>query len=1172
MKGIMRAGRVVSVAFLVFVALGSAIDREIHGSGVQANHPSMESMAVASGGRFLDPISLRRNWASADLVMDRACKPFDEVRYRVLAEPASVTRATLTRPELAGLEPTIADVWRDHNFRIYGITGDDGPPTGPMLVFCSDGTTFDIVDSRLISDPLLLDTVSENHQLDARMLRLRELSRGLRLDVARDLAIFALLLALGMSIVPPALGMLRPAVALLLGMSAWGLLGLLLVGTATMTLIAFLLLALRLAGRSRGPLPRIEWSRSDAGPFLAFGAIVVGVVLRVRAGGWHLLHTDSMAFLLGGWAFAADAMSPGLLRPKRGIVLQALHGPGFILGSEGLQSLAPVVAVSGLWVLLAVVARRCHDEPLALMSTCLIGVMVLLSPTVIKASALINSHLLVGGLLLALVVLWKDGVDDQDGDRLREASFAAAVLASAVVLLRAEGVIVIGLLLLGTLWAGRVWQQWVWVWRVAGLTSLVWGGLLVNGARRLGIPVGTDQITAIIFGIMLLALPTVLRRIPAATRRGLPRIALALLWSSTVALLILRGDRVSFFTAARENVLAAHGGWGLLGISVLMLTMVGLTRAFASGRTAELGPALTLVLGFAPLTMFVKMADNVRTLDLDRLLSGGGRVGYFDSVNRMWFHVLFVALFIFLAQPFAGPISGERTPSRPRRRWVDLARAVGVGIIAVGIAGLWNPNYVNAVEATDGQTAETLAAVVVTGDDVVGELVAGAKVKQDIFIDTRVVFPDGRSAREICVGVQFVTFARVNSGSVDVELAIDGQQETFAVQAADLEDWGITSFCLGVAEDTDLAVPLAVTISGRDSLRGESVSVLRSDRDPVVSEGLVFPAAVFTDPTRSLPAGLQGPVVMEVRIRSADATDGGARPMLRRVIEQTFPLSLPMLLAALVLLLLTLDAASAAQRGRPMNSAPHREPPPALLSIGWALVLAAALILTVGINDAASQRVLSPVGPQLDVLPGERTAIVLTPGLTVQQVIPQGFLPARSWFSRDSRAQLERVCLEVPVQHHESYGSIGELTVSLALERRLLPESIAGPRVFTAQVPLDALNDGNAVGCFATNVRSIHRSAGVSVAVSLASEDPGANVQVRTGSRRVGEPAAAVVGLEPESDSVSALRYRWVRQAPSVRERAFGRVGHATLFLGIGSLVMPTILERRRRRPKDCSA
>jgi hypothetical protein len=58
------------------------------------------------------------------------------------------------------------------------------------------------------------------------------------------------------------------------------------------------------------------------------------------------------------------------------------------------------------------------------------------------------------------------------------------------------------------------------------------------------------------------------------------------------------------------------------------------------------------LIGFIPLTMFSKLGDGLQAVDSDfgTLLSGGGRVGWGDSVNRMWTHAILLVLMLFIVR------------------------------------------------------------------------------------------------------------------------------------------------------------------------------------------------------------------------------------------------------------------------------------------------------------------------------------------------------------------------------------------------------------------------------------------------------------------------------------------------------------------------------------------
>jgi hypothetical protein len=900
--------RRVATALLVLAALGGMLDRGQIDSSALGGRPGLTEFSAASGGRFRDPVALGREWPGADIVMDAGCTPQTLLRYRALAEPRSIAVAELPALPAVDRSPTRAGEWRNHRWVIHTDTDPTTRADDLLLVWCQGGS-FTLVQSRLVEG--LDDVVLQSGEEDQWVTWLSSPPRRTVTDITADVVVLVGLMLLGGVLLPAGRGPVRPALALLVGMGLWGVLGLLLLSTAvTMLLAIAAALAIRRATQAVGT-DRVAfgWSRGDLPWAAAFVLLIILVVARVRTDGWHLLHTDSMAFLLGGWAFASGSMDPTILIPKRGLVLQALHGPGFLLRVEGLQSLAAVTHVTGAWLLLMTLASRLRRLPGARVSVIAAATLLLVSPFLVRSSALINSHLLVGALLLAVVLLWESAVERQDDGDLRRTVVSASVLGGAVVLLRPEGILVVALLLLGTLWSGARWRAWTPVWRLVGGASILWGGLLALGAARSGLSVGLDRSSAVLLGALVMLAPELLRRLPEAALRRLPPVVLGVLWTLALTVVAVRDGRVRFFTAARENVLVGRGGWGVLWVTVLMLVLVGLARALGTDRARTLGPAMTLVIGFAPLTMFVKMLDNVRTFDLARMLSGGGRVGYFDSVNRMWIHVLLVALYLGISQAVTGPARpGARTQRRIRA--AITIRALGVATIALVLARLWAPAYVEAAPLRGEAVSRLISVITVSGTDVVGELVDGTRVEQEVLLDDRIrPTPDAR-LQQVCVDIVFVTFARVNAGEVRIALAHGTRSAATAFASADLEDWGDVRSCLDLPADPDLAIPFRITVTGHGGTPGASPSLLRTTGS-ILDEGVVVPPATWAAGDRAVVTTLRGPIGLELSVTTVEQSGPALRPYLR---TRTL-LALPGLMALLVVAIVAVDARSLRRTG-----------------------------------------------------------------------------------------------------------------------------------------------------------------------------------------------------------------------------------------------------------------
>lgn len=702
--------RLLVIAVVGLSALGVVVEGAIRGSGAPQRIPgtTLVDIAEQAGGRFQDPLTVAGLAADAHIVLDEACQPFTELRYRTLAQPLGVSRAALPPSPAIADPPTAGEAsWVDHSWRLW--LDPEAPEERTLLVWCDEdlgregiGTAFDVVDVSVARAAGVDVPIDIGRDPGQRSPDVRGRSRSATTDGLVDLAVLLVLAGLGAPFVPRSLGRSRVPVALLVGIGVWSVAAMTLLPVGGVLMASSLLSGLRMV-RNRRSMSSTEWERSDVRPALAFVGATAIVTQLVRATGWHLVHpTDSMLFLLSGWAFGAGEMQPALLFAKRGLAQQALHGPAFLLGVEGLQSLTPVALLTGLWLAVDLAVRLTRTRLSVRSGTVIVGTLVLVvaSPHVIRVSGIYNSHLLVGSLLLGIAGLWV--VHHRSAEDLTAVAPAAGAMGATLVLLRPEGILLLVLLLLGTLQYETV-PAWRVTWRIIGLVSMGWSGLLMLGVSARGQDVGLDVLLPLVLGAAVALAPTLLAASPALRRYALGG-TLGLLWAVVITVVLLRPGRVSFFSAARTNVLESRGGWGLVGVLLAVLVVAALAVREQTDLERALRPVRTLLIGFLPVTMIAKMADSVRTLDLDRMLSGGGVPGFFDSVNRMWLHALMLAVLLILVRHLSDWGVTSCDDDRPGKAR-DLIVRLGAVVLIVLLATAWNPRWVDAPVPTHADAA-----------------------------------------------------------------------------------------------------------------------------------------------------------------------------------------------------------------------------------------------------------------------------------------------------------------------------------------------------------------------------------------------------------------------------------------------------------------------------------
>lgn len=559
----------------------------------------------------------------------------------------------------------------------------------------------------------------------------------------------------------------------------------------------------------------VGWRHDDLGRLaLACGGILATVGW-ARWTSFLTLTPDSRDYWAGGALLADGGLGISLLDVKRGLSQQSLHAVGFTLGIEGLQAMGAVLLLFGA-VLLALQSPRRPGS--AVLTTLALASTALLSPQFRTMAAYLNGHMLVAVLLLVLVLLIGAGVKGEQRAGLLP---AVAAVSTALVITRPEGAILVGLVLLGTLGVSDDRAPWRSAWAALAVGTITWTVMLAAGAttRDGGLPPAIVLLGAVGASAALVALA--LHHVPARVRRLVPTGVGTALWA--VALLLERRDSVVFFDVANANLGGGAGGWGVFG-PLLIISGVVAVRLTAGQDDLRTGPSRWFVIGFIPITMLVKLGDGFQRdrADLGSILSGGGRIGWGDSVNRMWMHAALVVLLLVIR-------SGERVPLRPRSTASAASRSM-YGVVLLAIAGgTALQRQPDGVPRSTVEEEFTLLSAL--GDQPIGELVDGAQVNQRLALPPPVL-PSGTISRLLCADVRMVTFARGNVGDVELELRAGGRSAFRQVAADPLVDWGTERVCLDLSVDRQPGAQAlgdaVVAVTGRGAVLGVAASALQA--------------------------------------------------------------------------------------------------------------------------------------------------------------------------------------------------------------------------------------------------------------------------------------------------------------------------------------------------------
>ncbi len=556
-----------------------------------------------------------------------------EPYLHALAGASEIRRQRLETPVEFNAHPTATGSFLGQRWQL--VVGPDVSTDTVLVVWEASGVHW-IVNERLLD----VEHPSLGGALPGRALS-GESMRPVVSPAAADAVLLAILLLAGGLLLPssgfPTL--IRLVLALIVGVALQATVGMLLL-PGVLSVGVTLAVAVTLGGLLNRAERPIGWKRSDVPCLVAAGAVLTLVAVTARAARLVWVSPDSVNYLAQARMLADGALSPALLEVKRGIGQQALHAPGFALGAEGFHSLGPAILVAAV-LLVASLPSLFHGgqrRAMWTLSLLLAGALVT-APAIPIMATYVNSHLLVAILLLVLAVLLGLGV--QGGWPL-----AATPVVTALVVLRPEGAILAGIMLLGSdVASGRTSHR---IWYALGASTLVWNLLLTYGAVQRGIAPSAPIIAMGALGAMTLLVPSVLSLLAEPWRRRIPSVLAGALWLVALGVIAIGGDRVGYVRAVVANLGQGLGRWGSFGIAMILVAMIVL----AAKRAEDSGPgplaARLVLVSFVPLTILTKLADGLELpgSGAATLLSGGGRVGWGDSVNRMWLHAMLLVLLL----------------------------------------------------------------------------------------------------------------------------------------------------------------------------------------------------------------------------------------------------------------------------------------------------------------------------------------------------------------------------------------------------------------------------------------------------------------------------------------------------------------------------------------------
>lgn len=429
-------------------------------------------------------------------------------------------------------------------------------------------------------------------------------------------------------------------------------------GLSTSPVLAYLLpLAAAVVVWLRRPIPRPDRQR-----LVAFGAVVLAPLLLIvwAMRGAHLTRVtpDSYNLMISGSLMRQERLSeaPPRFLESWQVALGAVHGPANLQDELYLRSAMPLLAVALLLSLAWLIDRSLRGEDLpagtAVATAALAATLLLTTNRYLYNALYLNRHVAVAAyLLVAAAAAW-----GLVRGRIAPRPVLMVLLTTtlpALAVTRAETPVLAGFVALPLLTSDRLpHRQRALVLMVLGLPVVVWNvHLLVLYAAVEERSIAAVGMLLLGTSALLLAVPTAIGWRPA---NPLPRWTMPtaefVLWAALLAAAVLDPSiLLESLEATARNVAFDHGGWGvtLVALALAAAAVLVVTR---EGDRVQLRFPMTAFLPFALLLAYLR--------------TDGGlpyRVAAADSLNRMLFHIVPLALFYVATASTARPRWGATT-------------------------------------------------------------------------------------------------------------------------------------------------------------------------------------------------------------------------------------------------------------------------------------------------------------------------------------------------------------------------------------------------------------------------------------------------------------------------------------------------------------------------------
>ena len=417
-------------------------------------------------------------------------------------------------------------------------------------------------------------------------------------------------------------------------------------------------------------VPLCWWLSRPESKRFPYGAIQVTVILlavicivyifrNANFVGWN---PDTLRYLMSGALIASNNLDtlPGELMAARLLAFPILHAPANLAGEFYLRSVGPLLAISciGLFVWLSLngLARSRAHWPVAFTT---LGVLLLLTNGRMLWSAFaLFPHLLTAVLMLVIAGCgWLlAGIPEKaENGQIDQSGLIAlqAIAIPALIVARPEGGMMVVIAFLPTLLCRRVWlKHRTFLLCVFGASLAAWNLLLLS-YQPMNVAIPVSIVGHLTLAILALTAASLLYLRPVrdytAVLEHCMYIVLILVEAALwIALAVAAVGNPSILlesiNATGHNLLLGDGRWGY-SLVILMLFVLFCAVAVRGGE---------LIFLRFPVTSFVPLA-----FLLMYLRGHPYRIGVGDSLNRMWVHIVPLAI-LFVVAAASSPRWGYR--------------------------------------------------------------------------------------------------------------------------------------------------------------------------------------------------------------------------------------------------------------------------------------------------------------------------------------------------------------------------------------------------------------------------------------------------------------------------------------------------------------------------------